>query len=316
LFRNTGERQSWPVAEDWRFASQERMQNARLLVAQRAGRQWGRVRRSQLEAIGLADAVITRWARNGYLHRVLPRVYAVGHDASSIEADLAAALLYAGPGAMLSHATAAWWWGLIDQPPKRIAVSTPRRCKSLRGIRVHGRRRLERVWHKGLPVTAVTLTLLDYAGTSPLRRLRRALAEAEYRDLLKPAEVEAILARGRSGSAKLRHALAIHQPRLAHTRSPLEELFVELCEGNGLTMPSFNVFVEGHLVDALWSAKRLIVELDGHRAHSTPARMEHDRARDLALRRSGYRVNRYSWRQVTEQGDLVLADLRAALSGR
>jgi uncharacterized protein DUF559 len=243
-------------------------------------------------------------------------VYAVGHRAPSLEADLAAGLLYAGPGAMLSHATAAWWWGLIDQQPKRLAVSTARRCRSLRQVRVHGRRSLERVWHRGLPVTAVAQTLLDYAATSTLRRVRRALAEADYQRLLKLSEVEAVISPGRAGSANLRQAIAVHQPRLAHTRSPLEERFLELCERNELPLPSLNVTVEGFLVDALWSTQRLIVELDGRRAHGTPARMESDRARDLALRRAGYSVTRYAWRQVTEQPDLVVADLRAALSSR
>ena len=35
----------------------------------------------------------------------------------SVEADLTAAVLYAGPGAMLSHSTALWWRGLIDRQP-------------------------------------------------------------------------------------------------------------------------------------------------------------------------------------------------------
>jgi hypothetical protein len=36
---------------------------------------------------------------------------------------LTAALFFAGPGATLSHATADWWWGLIDDRPKVILVA-------------------------------------------------------------------------------------------------------------------------------------------------------------------------------------------------
>ena len=104
--------------------------------------------------------------------------------------------------------------------------------------------------------------------------------------------------------------------RLAHARSLLEELFLELCERNELPLPSLNVTVEGFLVDALWSAPRLVVEVDGGQAHATPARMTRDRERDLDLRRAGYTVHRYSWWQVTNQAELVVADLRVALSGR
>jgi hypothetical protein len=112
---------------DWRFRTQDRDGSAKLLVARLASRQWGRVSTGQLQALGVARAGIARWVQAGYLHCVVPRVYPVGHWARSPEADLASALLYAGPGAMLSHTTAAWWWGLIDQPPNATAVSTPRR---------------------------------------------------------------------------------------------------------------------------------------------------------------------------------------------
>jgi very-short-patch-repair endonuclease len=293
-----------------------RQRNAKARVARIADRQWGRVSWAQLLAVGLDEKTVWRWAQAGYLHWILPRVYAVGHQAPSTEADLAAALLYAGPGAMLSHATAAWWWGLIDEQPKTISVSTPRRCKSLKGVEVHGRRSVERVWHKGLSVTLVAQTLLDYATVCTLRRLRRAIAEADYQRLATPAELEAVLATGRAGSAKLRQAIAIHQPRLARTRSLLEELFLELCERHELPVPSVNVTVEGFLVDAFWQQHRLVIEVDGHRAHATPARMKRDRERDLALRRAGYTVQRYSWWQVTDQAELVAADVRAALIAR
>src|SRR2546421_3039461 len=138
-------------------------ENSKVRVGRVAGKVWGRVTRAQLERLGITSSTIAMWRRQGYLHPRLPRVYAVGHAATSIEAELAEALLYAGPGAMLSHATAAWWWGLIDKPPSTIHISTPRRCRSLRGITVHQRRDCTRTWHKNLPVTIVAQTLLDFA---------------------------------------------------------------------------------------------------------------------------------------------------------
>jgi predicted transcriptional regulator of viral defense system len=123
-------------------------------------------------ALGFAHATIADWVRGGYLHQVLPRVYAVGHRAPSLEAGLWAAVLYAGPGAMLSHATALWWRGLIDKQPRLIEVTTPRRRQSQPGIRVYGRRTCDRVLHKGLPTTTVEQALLDYAATAPIEKLR------------------------------------------------------------------------------------------------------------------------------------------------
>src|SRR5436305_12737750 len=103
---------------------------AKVRVGAAAGRQRGRIAWYQLAALGVDRKTINRWVKQGYLHRVLPHVYAVGHDAPSVEGDLAAAVLYAGPGAMLSHATAVWWWGLIEKQPHTIHVSTPRKCRS------------------------------------------------------------------------------------------------------------------------------------------------------------------------------------------
>src|SRR5437764_11876946 len=147
------------------------MVNRSAKVAAVAGRQWGLVTWAQLAGRAFDRKTISDWVRRGYLHRVHPRVYAVGHRAGGFETALAAALLYAGPGAMLSHGTAIWWLGLIDKPPSTIHISTPRRCRSLRGIKLHQRRDSTRTWHKNLPVTTVAQTLLDFASRASLNRV-------------------------------------------------------------------------------------------------------------------------------------------------
>ncbi len=86
--------------------------------------------------------MIARWAGAGRLHRLHPGVYALGHRSLSIEGELVAALLHAGPGAALSHATAAWWWRLIDHRPLEIELSAPGYAVSRPGLRVYHPRRL------------------------------------------------------------------------------------------------------------------------------------------------------------------------------
>jgi hypothetical protein len=164
-------------------------------------------------------------------------------------------------------------------------------------------------------VTTVARTLLDVASHLPFHRLRRMVAEADYQRHLEPAAVCAQLGRGRRGSAALRRALALHTPRLARTLSALEERFLALCEDHGIPLPEVNATVAGLMVDALWRGQRLVVELDGARAHATPAAMQRDRDRDLALRTAGYEVRRYTWVQVTEQPDAVANDVRRPLGG-
>jgi hypothetical protein len=215
---------------------------------------------------------------------------------------------------MLSHATALWWRGVIDRRPWPIEVSTPRRCRSLRGIKVHQRRELERVWHKNLPVTTIEQALLDFAALAPLDRLRYALANADYLKVLHLDALRAICGSGRAGSVKLRKALERHEPKLARTRSPLERLFLPLCERAGIPLPDgFNVRVAGVLVDAVWWEKRVVVELDGHDNHSSWAQIQEDRSKELRVRGAGFDVVRYGTRQLEEEETLVEADLRRAL---
>ena len=240
-------------------------------------------------------------------------VYVVGHRRLRTEGRLTAALLYAGRGAALSHGTGLWWWGLQRRRPRAIHVSVPGRRPSANGVVLHHPLAIPRVFHERLPVTTVERTIVDFAATARFHDIRRVLAEAEYRMLLDVAKLEAEAGRGRPGSGAVKRALAHHQPRFAHTRSDLEEAFVVLCEEHGLPMPQVNVWVAGFLVDALWPAQRLTVEVDGGPGHSGAGAMEDDRHRDLVLREHGYLMVRYTWRQVTTQRAVVARDLVRAL---
>jgi hypothetical protein len=303
-----------PTPERWRIDSDVRKRNGKVRVAARAGLQFGRIHARQLRALSIGLATVSRWTREGYLlPDDLPGVYAVGHAGRTVEGDLSAAILYAGHGAMLSHGTALWWYALLDHRPFAIDVSTPGRAAARRGITVHSRRQVERVWHKGLPVTTVAQALLDFAGRAPLHRVRYAVAQAEYHELLELEEVEDILGRGKPGSAKLRRALERHLPQLARTRSEMERVFLPLCERGGIPIPETNVTINGVLADAVWRDARVVVELDGLGGHRTRAQIEKDRKNDLRLRAAGYTVLRYTWHQITEESDTVLGDLRLAL---
>lgn len=294
-----------------------RTRNAKVRVVELASRQWGVVSRAQLEESGLEAAGIARWIEDGRLHRIHPHVYAVGHSALGIEGRLAAALFYAGRGSALCGVTAGYWLRMVQAMPRRIHVAAPRRCLSLPGVRVHHRTNRERIFHTGLPVTPPAQTLLDIAAVVRFTDLRRALAEAEYLRLVTLDEVAAGLGRGRPGSAALRTALECHRPELARTKSLLEEKFLLLRERYALTPPDgVNVWVAGCLVDAVWFDQKVVVELDGHAAHDTPTAMEEDRRRELALRAAGYTVLRYTWTQVTQESELVVAELRGRIPSR
>jgi predicted transcriptional regulator of viral defense system len=304
------------MAEASPFGVTPRRQKASLLAAELAGRQWGVIGWQQLSDCGLSESTARRWRAAGKLHGIHRGIYALGHPSVPVEGLLVAALIHAGPDAALSYATAAWWWGLIEEQPSRIEVSGSSRARSLPGVLVHHPRQLERMSHRRFPITTVARTLIDFAATASLSRVRTALAQAEYRRLLDVQAVEAALRQGRPGTAKLRKALQRHQPRLALTRSPLENAFIPLCESAGIAVPEINVRIAGWTVDALWRRERLVVELDGYGNHHTRAQIERDRRKELCLRRAGLSVIRYSEEQVTEEAGLVLADVLARLSER
>jgi hypothetical protein len=293
-----------------RFGGAYRTQNASLV----AGQQWGVISRRQLLECGVSADAVKRWRADGKLHVIHRGVYALGHRSVPIEGRLVAAVLHGGAGSVLSHATAAWWWGIVPNEPKIIEVSTKSGAGSTEGVRVHHPRHVRATTHRRFPITTLAQTLLDFAAHASLNALRRALAEVDYRRLLKIAEVEAVCGHGRIGSKKLRQALERHQPRLALTRSELELLFFALCESAGIPPPQVNAQVSRMRIDMVWPEHGLAVELDGHEGHRTPAQIERDRRRELHARMAGYVVIRYTWSQVVFEPDLVVADLRRQFS--
>src|SRR5436190_449569 len=297
-------------------ASTPRMRIAPTRLLQLAEGQWGVVARWQLERCGLSAATISRWVAAGRLHRIYPGVYAVGNRAVPQEERLLAAVIYAGPGAALSHASAAHWWGFLPHLPNTTHVSSPKRRRSISGVRVHIPTRTERVMERGLPVTPVARTLLDFASVAPLENVRKAVKEADFRQHLDLAAIDEVTGVGRPGSAKLRRALALHRPEFARTKSDLEVLFLDLCRRDRLPFPEVNVDIGPYTVDALWRDERLIVEVDGGDGHASYGQMQRDRERDLYLRRAGHSVLRYSWWQVTRRPPVVAADLRRELRER
>lgn len=274
-------------------------------------RQHGRVTWAQLRGLGAPEATISQWARNGRLIKVLPKVYAVGHDIPTPEARQWEAVLYAGPGAMLSHRSAAHRLDLIRYPPPVIEVSTPLKRRSIPGtVRVYANRGITRTVHRGLPTTTIPQTVLDLAAVRP-DLLRRALAQLDYQHHLDIKALEAMCGKGRRGATALRQALATHEPELANAKEGLETTFLLWCERHRLPIPRCNSRLHGFEVDAYWPQYSLVVELDGADAHSSPAQIRSDRKRDLTLRAHGITVLRYDTNLMKTAAPEMYADLTA-----
>jgi len=278
-----------------------------------ATRQSGRITTAQLLALGGNYKKINTLISQGYLIRVLPHVYAFGHVAEDRRADLWAAVLYAGPDAMLSHVTAAHWRGLLDYPADVIEVSTPRAgVASIEGkVRVYARHKRRQGLHAGVPTTNVPDTLVDVAAVADLRVVDRALSKLDYNEQihqrqLDPVALAAVCARGRKGSKRLRRALAAYQPASAFTNGEFERLFLQLCTRWKLPIPCFGLRIHGIWTDAYWVRYGLVIETDGLGNHSSPAQRRRDYANDLTLRSLGLTVLRYDWDQLHDRVALRL----------
>ena len=291
-------------------------------LAELAARQHGVATLSQMLSLGLSRSGVDRRVHAGRLHRIHLGVYALGHPAVSLDGRRLAAVLACGPGAALSHRSAAVVWGLQRGDEARFHVTTHHRGrKAPAGTRLHRiRAPLDAVVRRDrIPVTTVARTLLDLADVVSAQALARAVHEAEVLRLLdvRAVEAEIATANGRRGVKRLAAALA--DPAPGPTRSVLEERFADLVAEAGLPRPRFNVHVEagGRLfeVDALWPDEKVIVELDGA-AHRTRRAFHADRARDTALAAEGHVVMRLTWDRVTAEPGQVREELRRLLDLR
>jgi very-short-patch-repair endonuclease len=131
-------------------------------------------------------------------------------------------------------------------------------------------------------------------------------------------EVDALLLRhrGRPGTRRLAIAVELQRDDPPMTRSGLERQFLELVRDAGLPRPSLNATVLGYEVDFLWVESKLIAETDTHVTHGSAEAFERDRERDADLQVAGYRVVRFTDRQIERDTLGVLAKLRALLGPR
>jgi very-short-patch-repair endonuclease len=288
-------------------------------IAELATAQQGVISRAQLLAAGMSAAAIGRRVAGGRLLRLHPGIYAVGHRALRPEGILLAAAMAGGPGAVLSHRSAAAEWGLRPSAAARVDITVPGdRGRSSPALSVHqGRLAPEDVTrHDGIPITTPARTLLDLAEVVSREQLDRAVDRALELRLYDQRALDAVIARspGRRGLRPLRATLAALDPGRAATRSELERRMLALLDAHGLECPQVNARLGPYEVDLLWSRRRLVAELDGRAFHSSPRAFEADRRRDAELQAAGYRVVRLTWRQVTREPRWVAARLARLLA--
>jgi predicted transcriptional regulator of viral defense system len=294
-------------------------------LAELARAQHGVVARRQLEAIGLGARGVSHRLQGGRLHAVHRGVYSVGHSLLTGKGRWMAAVLASGPGAALSHRSSACHRGLRDDNRATIDVTSPhRRGRRCPGITVHSGATLRAedvTLVDGIPCTTIARTLLDLAGVVSARELERAIDRAEVLRVLDMRAIDDVLQRanGRRGGATLRAVLSAMQLGSTLTRNDLEERFLEICRDAGRPPDAVNAWIPypdggGAEADFLWRQRRLNIEVDGRDVHTTRHAFEHDRRRDQRLSLLGWRVVRFTWRQVRYTPADVAATVRVLLA--
>jgi predicted transcriptional regulator of viral defense system len=290
-------------------------------IAELADRQHGVVALRQLESLGLAANSVRARVASGRLHRVYRGVYAVGRARLDAGGRRMAAVLVCGPGAVLSHRTAASMLGLLRSAGARIELSVPSRvARGHPGLLVHRPATLrpeDWTMTSGIPCTTVARTLLDVAAVVSAADLVRAIEAAEKLRVFDGTEVGTVLERAgnQRGAARLRAALASYGGEPAPTREELERRAVEEFARAGLPAPQVNSLIdtahEQLEVDFAWPHLRLIAEADSWEHHGTRAAFERDRRRDQLLAAEGWAVVRFTWRQLHDSPDDMLTALVA-----
>lgn len=231
-----------------------------------------------------------------------------------------AAVLAAGEGAVLSHRSAARLWRLLPPAAEWVDVTChPGRVVRRKGVVGHESPMQDDEWEvvDGILVTAPFRTIFDLAAVVGDRELERAWHEAQAQELRAKVSLPMLLERypGRRGTQRLRALLASKEPETI-TRNGFEEAFLALVDAHGLRRPRMNadLALRGRFfeIDALWERERVALELDSRGVHGTPKKFESDRQRDRILVAEGWRTMRVTWRQLRDEPEAIVADLRLA----
>ena len=288
--------------------------------------QRGVLTRAQVLSCGItANAIEHRIRSNGPWQRLLPGVYLTTTGQPTLEQRATAALVYAGPDAVITGPAALANYEIRGPKFRRVDVLIPHeRERQSRGfVAIHRTRRM--------PTTVAVDLALQFA---PAERavadtVRQLDGVAEARAVVAAAiqqrrcTIEQLAAELRAGpirgSARLRSVLA---EVIDGIRSAPEGDLRDLIRASGLPQPLFNatLLLNGKFLarpDAWWPDYGVAVEVDSREWHLLPEHWEQTMARHRRMSAAGINVLHVSPRQLRDQSAGLLGEIEAALqSGR
>jgi predicted transcriptional regulator of viral defense system len=257
---------------------------------------------------GPGDAA--RRVQSGRWERIAPGVYRIAGVPWTYPAQVFAATLAAGPGAVASHLCAARLHGLgFTKAGPELSIPRGRRHRP-DGVRVHESTDLDRCavdTIDAIPVTDVGRTLLDVGRYVRVPSLTKAVEEARRQELVTwNSLLHTLLAharQGRHGVSRLREVLASGLQRDGITDTDSELVALTLLLERGFTPPPVLHHqvraADGRLlaeIDLAFPGQLAAIEIDGT-VHLRPEVKAKDEARDHMLRRMGWTIRRV-WCEV------------------
>jgi hypothetical protein len=297
--------------------------------------QHGVMARWQAAEVGLSEAAIDAFLRQGRWLPLYRGVYAAFTGDPPRKCLLWAGVLRAGPGAVLSHYTAAELDGLTDHPSRviHVTIGHDRRVKISDGepfrrvspIVIHRTDRIDTIRHPARtpPRTRVGQTILDLTQvSSSFDDAFGWLCKGCGRRLVTPQQIH--LAAKTRRRLRWREEILGALPLIADgVHSHLEHCYVRNVErphGLPVAQRQPRVVLEARLphaiyLDNLYEEFGVVVELDGRADHLVEDRWR-DIHRDNSNARSGKVTLRFSCADVTHRKCEVASDVYGALRSR
>jgi very-short-patch-repair endonuclease len=276
-------------------------------------RQDGLLSRSQARRQGISLQAVRRRVRAGVWTEVHPGVYLVEGHALTSRSRVRAGWLWAGPDAVVDAAAAAYWHGLTDRPPPRIGVTVGPRTRRVPPDMIRMRRRTlpspDVTSRDGIALTGRALTVLETAAghPDPITFLDRALQGSATFDELYASYCRNSGAHGMRRARDLLVSAADNADSIAERRLVAGLRRARLDAVQGLPLGDWTI-------DIAFPAARLAVEVDSWAWHTDPVRFARDRTKGNAIVAAGWRLLRFTLRDVTEHVERCVELIRAELT--
>jgi very-short-patch-repair endonuclease len=276
----------------------------------------GVVTLAHAQRAGLSQAAVSRRVRSGKWRRTSPGVYFVDDRPFTDAARIRAAVWSYGEQASASGMAAAWWHALTHFAPNAVEVTVPRnshgRCHDGCRVRRRDLKPADIVEVRGMRVTELALTVVE-AAVRPRRNVKLFDAALQRRVDLPSLWRAHVRNKGRYGSPAARMLLQVAADG-AHSQA--ERTLIQLLKAARLTGWKANYPVAGYKVDVGFPNQKVALEVDGLAFHTDSDDFHQDRIRQNAIALAGWQVLRFTWLDLTEYPDRVIAEIRHAISAR